>query len=209
MKDAPEFVKSLISLNEPWLIVMSVIIALPYLIKLLKDISTISHTIEVKNIEGFSLSIVDENSSAAKYKLEKYFAQLYKRSFSYKEIKYLLSFESPSTAIKDYIWGYSYLNYEDNKVNYRKNYWFNAITWFNGAFFILSSLCGVVSIVLLLVGFTLGSENEILINFGIVIIYCFFISWLTLKGSRDVNAARRVVERQPKKLTKIHKIQAR
>ena len=106
MKDSIEISKFLFEQENPWIIIVAVIIAIPFLFKLLKEISTISHTIEVKNIEGFSSNINNENSSGAKYKLEKYFAQLYKRSFTYKEIKYLLSFESPSTAIKDYIWGF-------------------------------------------------------------------------------------------------------
>ncbi|MEM6250859.1 hypothetical protein [Shewanella vaxholmensis] len=209
MKESIEFLKLLFEQENHWLIVLSVIIATPYLLKLLKEISTISHTMEIKNIEGFSSSINEESSSAAKYKLEKYFAQLYKRSFTYKEIKYLLSFESPSTAIKDYIWGFSYLKFEENKINYRKNYWLKTIKWFNDIFFMLSSLCGVVSILLLLAGLKDGANGDFLFDLAWVFFYVFFIAWFTLKGARDVNAACRVVEKQPKKLTKIQKTQQR
>ncbi|ACK45263.1 hypothetical protein Sbal223_0744 [Shewanella baltica OS223] len=213
MKESIEFSKFIFEQENPWVIISAVILAviftIPYLLKLLKEISTISHTIEIKNIEGFSSSINEENSSAAKYKLEKYFAQLYKRSFTYKEIKYLLSFESPSTAIKDYIWGFSYLKFEDNKINYRKNYWLKTIRWSNGILFMLSSLCGVVSFLILIAVLMAGANGELLFNLICVVFYMYFIAWLTLKGGRDVNAACRVVEKQPKKLTKTQKTQQR
>ena len=105
--------------ENPWIIIVAILIAIPFLVKLFKEISTISHTIEIKNIEAFSSSITEESSYGDKYKLEKYFAQLYRRSFTHKEIVYLLNYESPSTAIRDYIWGFSYLKFENNQIKFR------------------------------------------------------------------------------------------
>jgi len=197
MKDSIDITKFLFEQQNPWVIIVAIIIAIPFLIKLLKEISTISHTIEIKNIEAFSSNINEETSSGARYKLEKYFSQLYKRAFTYKEIKYLLNFDSPSTAIKDYIWGFSYLKFEEHKILFKKDYWFNTIKWFNGIVFMLSSIGALISFLLFLAGLSVSAEGKLLFNLAFLTVSSVFIAWFTLNESRDVYAALRVVKNQP------------
>lgn len=198
MKDSIDFAKFLFEQENPWMIIVSVILAMPFLIKLLKEISTISHTIEIKNIEAFSLCINEENSLGAKYKLEKYFGQLYKCSLTYKEIKYLLSFDSPSTAIEDCIYGISYLKFEDHEIIFKKDYWFNVIKLFNGFVFIISSIVALISFLLFLAGLNVSAEGKLLFNLAFLTVSSFIVAWFTLNELRNVYAALRVVKNQPK-----------
>jgi len=197
MDQAVKFTTFLSEQESPWIIIITVIIAIPFLVKLLKEISTISHTIEIKNIEAFSANINKESTPASKYKLEKFFAQLYKRSFTYQEITHLLSYDSPSTAIRDYIWGFSYLKFENNQISYRKNYWFKLIKWLNAAVFMASAIGSLICFLMFIAGLIVSLEAQLLFNLAFLTVILLFIAWYTLNESRDVFAAIRTIEKQP------------
>jgi hypothetical protein len=197
MKDSIDIAKFLFEQQNPWIIIVTIIIAIPFLVKLLKEISTISHTIEIKNIESFSTSISEEETSGVKYKLEKYFAQLYKRSFTHKEIIHLLSFDSPSTAIQDYIWGLSFLKFEQGKIQYKKDYWFGVIKWLTAITFMISSLAALILFLFFVAGLFVSADAKVLFNLVFSIISSIFLAWFSLSESRDAFAAQRIIKNQP------------
>jgi hypothetical protein len=197
MKDSIDIAKFLFEQQNLWVILVTIIIAIPFLVKLLKEISTISHTIEIKNIESFSTSITEESTSGAKYKLEKYFSQLYKRSFTHKEIMHLLSFDSPSTAIQDYIWGLSFLKFEQDKIQYNKEYRFGVIKWLTGITFMVSSLAALILFLFFVAGVFVSADAKVLFNLVFLTISSIFLAWFSLSESRDAFAAQKIIKNQP------------
>lgn len=198
MKEMLEFVKLSIAHSSPLLLIVATIVTFFALYKTYKDISKISHSIRGRNLDVFIDNINDNVIGKERIRLEKSFEQLYKRLISYQEIRYLLAFDSPSTSIRDYLWGTKYLKFDFNinKIEYRKQYWFRAKEILLIALMILSIGMSYISLVVFAAtAFSTDIQNRMLINSGIVFLLSVFLVWCSLYDARSLSAAKRIAEK--------------
>lgn len=80
--------------------------------KILLEASSIIHSTNEKKLLLLLAYIDDGINKKTRFSIEQAFNQHYRTPLSFDEISYLLDFQSPSRAIRTYIWGQEYLEFK-------------------------------------------------------------------------------------------------
>ncbi len=114
MKDIVEIAKYIFDPANKFSILFVLAFASPFLIKILKEISRISHGIKGEKLDSFITSLENGSNSKEKLQVELSFSNYFGSTLSYSEITHLYKFPSPSIAIRKYLSGSRFLSFNEN-----------------------------------------------------------------------------------------------
>ncbi len=202
MKDVVEAIKFLSGEHNPWIIGVMVLVVLLFMYKVIKENLTLSYGMTEKKLSSL-LKYVDAGiTRQPHFSVEQVFHQNYRLLLSFDEIQYLLSVDAPSRAVRDYVWGNSFLRFDPHSksVTLRKPVRFGLNKLLILALLVISFVFALMALVVFLAAVASVSPIEYLPKSAIVLGYATFSGWFFFRETRALVAAENFIKTEAQRV---------